>query len=164
MNPNHDANEPTSKSITYQEVCQGKSGYVEVLLLELHDPQTHFEDVIRFFFGIHDPTTINLQGADRGTQYSSVIFCADECQKAIVRKVMEELEHFLSCSGGIIHCYERKVVQTKVVDLTPFTEATERHQEYLSKNPKGYWYVVCVFLSITHCSRSTPTSLMAFSP
>jgi methionine-S-sulfoxide reductase len=104
MNPNHDASpsNTSKKHITYKEVCQGKSGYVEVLLLELHDPETHFEDVIRFFFGIHDPTTINRQGADRGTQYSSFIFCADQGQQKIVRKVMKELEHLLSWRHSVL--------------------------------------------------------------
>lgn len=138
MNPGYTAKHPPSnsskKGITYQEVCAGKSGYVEVLLLELNDPQAHFEDVIRFFFGIHDPTTANRQG---GTQYSSIILCADEHQKRITNKVMDELEHLIAC--GAVQCFERNTVTTKVVDLAPFTEASARHQEYLSKNANGYW-------------------------
>ena len=134
MSPNPSAKR---QQITYQEVWRGKSGYVEVLIVELQDPQAHFEDLIRFFFGIHDPTTMNRQGADRGSQYQSIIFCADECQTQIVNKVKEELRQLLDC--GAIQCFERKTVQTQIVDMTNFIEAAEKHQNYLSKHPNGYW-------------------------
>lgn len=133
MSPNPSAKR---QQITYQEVCRGKSGYVEVLIVELQDPQAHFEDFIRFFFGIHDPTTMNRQGADRGSQYQSIIFCADECQTQIVNKVKEELRQLLDC--GAIQCFEHKTVQTQIVGMTNFIEAAEKHQNYLSKHPNGY--------------------------
>ncbi|KAI2504299.1 peptide-methionine (S)-S-oxide reductase [Fragilaria crotonensis] len=128
------------RSISYQEVSRGKSGYVEVLLVELRDPQAHLEDFLRFFFCIHDPTTHNRQGADRGSQYHSVIFCSDQNQQKVAEKIIRELQQLLD--SGAIQCFERKTVQTRiVVDTSTFVDATERHQNYLSKNPNGYWQV-----------------------
>jgi peptide-methionine (S)-S-oxide reductase len=130
----------TRKSISYQEVCRGKSGYVEVLLVELRDPQAHLEDFLRFFFCIHDPTTRNRQGADRGWQYQSVIFCTDQHQQKIAEKIIMELQQLLD--QGAIQCFERRKIQTRIiVGTNTFLEASERHQSYLSQNPNGYWQV-----------------------
>ena len=145
----------TRRSISYQEVCRGESGYVEVLLVELRDPQAHLEDFLRFFFCIHDPTTRNRQGADRGSQYQSVIFCSDQNQQKIAEKIIRELQQLLDC--GAIQCFERKTVQTRIfVDTRTFVDATERHQNYLSKNPNGYWQVY-----VHGCLRPIPPSLTA---
>jgi peptide-methionine (S)-S-oxide reductase len=134
MSPNPSA---TRTNISYQEVCQGRSGYVEVLLVELRDPQSHFEELVRYFFSIHDPTTLNRQGSDRGSQYQSIIFCADEHQVEIATRVKEELQQLLN--RGAVRCFERKRVRTRIVNMSYFIEATERHQNYLNKNPNGYW-------------------------
>ena len=74
-----DPNNPIS-SPSYRQVCSGTTGYVEVLFVELNDPETTFEPLIKFFFQFHDPTTKDQQGNDVGTQYSSVIFCDDNAQ------------------------------------------------------------------------------------
>jgi methionine-S-sulfoxide reductase len=134
MSPNPSA---TRTNISYQEVCQGRSGYVEVLFVELRDPHIHFEDLVRLFFSIHDPTTLNRQGSDRGSQYQSIIFCADEHQVEIATRVKDELQQLLNC--GAVRCFERNKVRTRIVNMSYFIEATERHQNYLSKNPNGYW-------------------------
>ena len=133
----------THPPITYKEVCRGKSGYVEVCWLELHDPQSHFEAAVRFFFGFHDPTTVNRQGADRGTQYASILFCFDEEQTRIAERVKDELQDLIN--DRKVKCFERRKVQTKIVCLTHqeaaaiFVEAGRNHQDYLLKNPNGYW-------------------------
>jgi peptide-methionine (S)-S-oxide reductase len=108
---------------------------VEVLLVELNDPETSFEPLIRFFFQFHDPTTVDRQGNDSGSQYSSVIFCDDEEQKKLSNKVKNELQDLVT--AGKVKYAGKKVV-TGIVDSNPFYAADEDHQRYLEKNPGGY--------------------------
>jgi len=127
---------PRISKPTYHQVCSGSSGHVEVLYIELNDPQKHFEELIRFFFQFHDPTTLNRQGNDSGFQYASYIFCNDEEQTAIALKVGAELQNHLD--NGRIKAFSTKKVSTKVGPMRMFTEAEADHQEYLMKNPHGY--------------------------
>jgi peptide-methionine (S)-S-oxide reductase len=110
---------------------------VEVLLVELIDPSKNFENLIRFFFSFHDPTTLNRQGADRGLAYASFIFCSDNEQIEIANRVKAELQKLIDC--GSVTCFLRARVQTKVVNTTTFIEASETDQGYSLKNPSGYW-------------------------
>jgi len=121
---------------TYRQVCSGNSGHVEVLYIELADPSVHFEELIRFFFRFHDPTTANRQGNDAGTQYASYIFTSDEEQSVVCERVKKELQGHVD--GGKITAYSTKTVTTKISKATKFTEAQQEHQEYLFKNPNGY--------------------------
>ena len=77
---------------------------VEVLYIELVNPVEHFEDLIRFFFSFHDPTTLNRQGADRGLAYASFIFCADLEQLEIANRVKTELQRRIDC--GCVNCFQ----------------------------------------------------------
>ena len=131
IDPNNSISNPN-----YRQVCSGTTGYVEVLYVELNDPETTFEPLIKFFFQFHDPTTKDQQGNDVGTQYSSVIFCDDDAQTAIAEKVKNELQQLVN--DGTIKSYINKQVTTQIVRTTPFVEAHEEHQEYLDKNPSGY--------------------------
>lgn len=124
------------KNPSYRQVCSGTTGHVEVLNIELNDPSKHFEDLIRFFFLFHDPTTENRQGNDVGTQYASAIFVHDEQQRRIANKVMEELQQALD--SGKLSPYRGKRIVTRVHNATVFYPAHEEHQEYLMKNPNGY--------------------------
>ena len=135
MNPSNKNNKKSSNP-THEEVCTGRTGYAEVVKIQLTDSK-YFEDVVRFFFGIHDPTTKNRQGADRGSQYASFIFCSDPKQIEIVERVKKELQGLIDCRA--IQCFAGKTVQTRVVMMTDFVEATEKHQDYLLKHPNGYW-------------------------
>jgi peptide-methionine (S)-S-oxide reductase len=119
----------------YRQVCSGSTGYVEVLYVELNEPASTYEPLIRFFFQFHDPTTENRQGNDIGTQYASVIFCDDEEQKKIAVKVRDELQNLVD--AGKVK-YAQKTVHTGIFDMTPFVPAHEEHQRYLEKNPFGY--------------------------
>jgi peptide-methionine (S)-S-oxide reductase len=113
---------------------------VEVLHIELHNPEKHFEELIRFFFMFHDPTTKNRQGNDSGFQYASFIFCGDHEQNRIAQKVIRELQLFLDSSATNVFLNKR--ITTRVGPLMAFTEATADHQQYLEKHPNGYWYGV----------------------
>ena len=113
------------------------TGHVEVLNVKLNNPKRHFKMLIRFFFQFHDPTTINRQGNDRGSQYASIIFCSDEKQIKIVRKVIAELQDHID-TGRIRSCMNDNI-QTLVTKSNAFCEAHSAHQNYLIKNPYGYW-------------------------
>mmetsp|Transcript_4791 Transcript_4791/g.9142 ORF Transcript_4791/g.9142 Transcript_4791/m.9142 type:complete len:194 (-) Transcript_4791:1584-2165(-) len=125
------------KNPSYRHVCSGTTGHVEVLNIELNDPSKHLEDLIRFFFLFHDPTTENRQGNDVGTQYASAIFVHDEEQRRIAIKVMDELQQAMD-SGKLSSPYRGKKIVTQIHDATVFYPAHEEHQEYLMKNPNGY--------------------------
>ncbi len=125
------------KNPSYRQVCSGSTGHVEVLNVELSKPSEElFEELVRFFFLFHDPTTMDRQGNDSGTQYASAIFVSDDEQKKIVNKVINELQK--SLDDGKAN-YSGTSVITAVHDYTEFYPAHEEHQEYLMKNPSGYW-------------------------
>lgn len=133
-----DPNAMTNPS--YRQVCSGLTGHVEVLNIELEEREGGnaevFENLLRFFFQFHDPTTPNRQGNDTGTQYASVIFFNDETQETIAKRVVDELQTHLD--GGKVTSYVNKKVTTLVTKANTFYEAHEEHQEYLMKNPSGY--------------------------
>ena len=133
MSPDKDA----MKNPSYRQVCSGTTGHVEVLNVELNQPTPElFEALIQFFFSFHDPTTLNRQGNDAGTQYASVIFCSDSQQKEIANKVKTYLQ--AAMDGGKVTSYQASRISTGIVDYMDFYPAHEEHQEYLSKNPLGY--------------------------
>lgn len=115
---------------TYQEVCSGNSGHAEVVQVTFDPRITSYREILAVFFTIHDPTTLNRQGADVGTQYRSAVFTHSEDQANAVREVIAELE-----KDGV---YSRPVV-TEITPLTKFHEAEEYHQDYYRRNPtQGY--------------------------
>jgi peptide-methionine (S)-S-oxide reductase len=133
MSPNPDA----KKNPSYREVCSGTSTHVEVLYVVLNNPTPElFEELIKFFFMFHDPTTKNRQENDAGTQYASEIFCADAQQKAIATRVKGELQQAIV--SGAVTSYQLRLVETGIVDYTEFYKAEAEHQEYLLKHPNGY--------------------------
>lgn len=128
------------KNPSYRQVCSGRTGHVEVLNVELTPEASStpeiFEEMMKFFFQFHDPTTLNRQGNDSGTQYGSVVFCSSEEQKKIAENVKAELQQHIDTKK--VTSYQKKKVETAVVDYTTFYEAHAEHQEYLAKNPLGY--------------------------
>jgi peptide-methionine (S)-S-oxide reductase len=124
------------KNPTYKQVCTGTSGHIEVLAVELNEPEKHFEELIRFFFQFHDPTTKNCQGMDRGFQYASWVFCGDDEQFQIAQKVRGEVQTLID--AGALRCFGGKKVTTQLTPLRKFTKAEAAHQQYLMKNPNGY--------------------------
>jgi peptide-methionine (S)-S-oxide reductase len=123
---------------TYQEVCSGSSGHVEVYDLQYVGNEETFEQLVRFFFQFHDPTTFNKQGNDAGTQYASVIYCYDAKQMDIATRVKDELQQLLTEKKIQDGVYNGDRVVTSVRKATIFYPAHEEHQEYLLKNPNGY--------------------------
>jgi peptide-methionine (S)-S-oxide reductase len=113
-----------SSSITsYKEVCSGTTNHAEVVKLTFDPKQITYEEILNNFFNLHNPTTLNSQGPDFGTQYRSEIFYNDDNQKKIAIKVLEEFNKKLS--GKIV---------TKISPITNYCKAEEYHQKYLEKN------------------------------
>ena len=119
---------------TYQDVCTGTTGHAEVVQVHFDTDVISFREVLEVFFAIHDPTTLNRQGADVGTQYRSAIFYHSDEQKRVAEEVMREVT-----AEGI---WPGKLV-TEVVPLTNFFPAEEYHQGYFRANPEqGYCQAV----------------------
>lgn len=113
------------KDPSYQEVCTGTTGHAEVVQVTFRPEQVSFKEILQVFFTIHDPTTLNRQGADVGPQYRSVIFFHSDEQKATAEEVMEELMRHELWSDPI------------VTELTPYSDfyvAEDYHQEYYERN------------------------------
>jgi peptide-methionine (S)-S-oxide reductase len=109
---------------TYEDVCTDRTGHAEVVQVEYDPSQVAYEDLLEVFWNSHDPTQLNRQGPDIGTQYRSVIFYHDEEQKAEAEEAKARME-----SLGI---YRRPIV-TQIVPAAPFFRAEEYHQQYLAK-------------------------------
>ena len=110
---------------TYEQVSTGKTGHAEVVQITFNHQIIFFKEILDIFFTIHDPTTLNHQGADVGTQYRSVIFYRDSKQKEIAEQVIREIE-----SSGT---WNRPIV-TQVVLFAAFYRAEDYHQDYFRKN------------------------------
>ena len=119
---------------SYREVCAGTTGHAEVVQLTFDLSVISFREILEVFFTIHDPTTLNRQGADVGTQYRSAIFYHSAEQKAIAGQVITEINAAKIWSAPIV---------TQVAPFETFYPAEEYHQEYFARNPnQGYCTVV----------------------
>jgi peptide-methionine (S)-S-oxide reductase len=118
----------------YKSVCSGTTGHAEVVQVTF-DPQViTFTEILEIFFSIHDPTTLNRQGADVGSQYRSAIFCHTETQKAIAEEVIANFTTEAIWPNPIV---------TEVTPLSRFYPAEDYHQEYFKRNPyQGYCMAV----------------------
>ncbi len=111
---------------SYEQVCSGRTGHAEVVQLTFDPSQISYKEILEVFFTIHDPTTLNRQGADVGTQYRSIILYQSPEQEQIAREVIEETQH-----SGIW----RNPIVTEVVPLERFYPAEAYHQNYFEQNP-----------------------------
>ncbi|TVM03548.1 MAG: peptide-methionine (S)-S-oxide reductase [Candidatus Brocadia sp. WS118] len=119
---------------TYQQVCTGTTGHAEVVQITFDPKVISFREILEVFFTMHDPTTLNRQGADAGTQYRSVIFYRSPEQKAIAEEVVREIEK--------AQVWEAPIV-TEIAPFKAFYKAEDYHQEYYKQNPgQGYCRVV----------------------
>ncbi|MGM0447084.1 MAG: peptide-methionine (S)-S-oxide reductase MsrA [Methanobacteriota archaeon] len=111
---------------TYREVCTGNTGHAEVVQVEYDPDALSYEDILEVFFTVHDPTQLNRQGPDVGSQYRSIVLSHDDEQ----RRLAEEYVAALDEEGG----YDDEVV-TEIEPLETFYRAEEKHQDYFEKNP-----------------------------
>lgn len=114
---------------SYKEVSSGKTGHAEALLLEFSPEKTSLAVILDFYFRIHDPSTLNRQGNDRGTQYRSAIFLVHEAQRQEAEAALERAKKSGRWKAPLV---------TEIVLSPDFYAAEAYHQDYLQKNPGGY--------------------------
>jgi peptide-methionine (S)-S-oxide reductase len=112
---------------SYEQVCGGDTGHAEVVQVKFDPAVVSFAEILQVFFVIHDPTTLNRQGNDAGTQYRSAVFYHSPEQKAVTERVIAELTR-----GGI---YGDPIV-TELAPVSKFYVAEDYHQEYFARNPR----------------------------
>ncbi len=124
----------TVENPTYEQVSTGETGHAEVIKITFNPETVSYKELMEIFFANHDPTTLNRQGGDVGTQYRSEIFYSNDKQKETAAKVIEDITN-----QGI---WKDKIV-TEITPLGAFYEAEEYHQNYFLRNPtQGYCKVV----------------------
>jgi peptide-methionine (S)-S-oxide reductase len=111
---------------TYQKVCMGTTGHAEVVQVVFNPKTLPYKELLEIFFTIHDPTTLNRQGADHGTQYRSVIFYHSMEQKKVAEQVIQEIQEARIWNAPIV---------TEVAPLSTFYRAEDYHQGYYRNNP-----------------------------
>jgi peptide-methionine (S)-S-oxide reductase len=111
----------------YKKVCTGKTGHAEAVQLSFNPSKISYREILEIFFSVHDPTTLNQQGADTGTQYRSAIFYHNEQQKAVAEEIIGELNE--------AHLWKKPIV-TQIVALDKFYPAEDYHREYFSRHPE----------------------------
>ena len=117
------------KNVCYKEVTKGDTGHAETVKVNFDSSKLSLEDLLRYFFKIHDPTTLNQQGNDRGSQYRSAIFYTKDNQEIIAKEVIQLVNQSSSWNTPIV---------TEINKFDVFYPAEESHQKYLIKNPDGY--------------------------
>jgi peptide-methionine (S)-S-oxide reductase len=119
---------------TYEQVCTGRTGHNEVVKLMFDPAQISLREILEIFFVVHDPTTLNRQGNDAGTQYRSGIYLTSPAQAEVARAIIQEMDQ-----SGV---YSRPVV-TEVLPLDNYSAAEDYHQDYFANNPtQGYCMAV----------------------
>jgi len=113
---------------TYKEVCTGETGHAEVVKVTFDPKVLSYEELVKTFFGIHDPTTLNRQGNDEGTQYRSAIYYHNEGQKKIAEEVKQNLENMKKFKDPIV---------TEISPLSNYSKAEDYHQDYFNLNPSN---------------------------
>jgi len=117
------------KNVSYKEVTRGDTGHAESIEIEFNSKVLTYENLLFHFFKMHDPTTINQQGNDIGTQYRSAIFYTNEDQKYIAQETINIVNKSKEWVNPVI---------TEVIAFSNFYPAEEAHQKYILKNPDGY--------------------------
>jgi len=120
-----------TKNPTYEEVCSGRTGHAEVVLVVFDPKQTTYEKLLKTFWEAHDPTQGMRQGNDMGTQYRSVIYVFSPEQRQAAERTREHYQEELRKHGF-------RPITTEIDDAPPFYYAEDYHQQYLAKNPGGY--------------------------
>ena len=119
---------------SYEDVCTGRTGHAEVIQITFNPETISYRDLLQVFFTLHDPTTLNRQGADVGTQYRSAVFYHDEAQRKVAEDTIQEVD-----ASKIW----KKPIVTEVAPFKAFYKAEDYHQEYFQKNKNsGYCQVV----------------------
>ena len=116
---------------TYEETCTGRTGHTEAVLIVYRPDEVDIDTLLKVFWENHDPTTLNRQGNDVGTQYRSAIYTTTEAQHKAALESRDRYQQALTDSGF-------GTITTEIAPAGPFYYAEEYHQQYLAKNPNGY--------------------------
>lgn len=127
---------------TYEDVCTGETGHAEVIQVEFDPGAISYEKLLDKFWYAHDPTTLNRQGADVGTQYRSIILYRDATQKAIAEKTKAEAQKDLS-----------QPIVTEIVPFTQFYKAEDYHQDYFKNHPESGYCQVVIRPKVAHFKK-----------
>ena len=122
-------------SPTYVEVCSEETGHAEVIRIQFDPSQITYQDLLAVFFATHDPTTLNRQGADRGTQYRSIILYTSDAQREQAEAFISELNWSGSQGGPVV---------TEVAPLNGFYEAEPEHKQYYLENPGSMYCQIVI--------------------
>lgn len=133
-----------TKNPTYEEVSRGQTGHAEVVKIEYDASKVSLEKILEVFFTIHDPTTLNRQGADIGTQYRSIVLYNNKGQKEIAGKTITKLGHEKKYDGPIV---------TELKELERFWPAEDSHQKFYEKHPEKAYCQVVIRPKIEKASR-----------
>lgn len=136
---------------TYAEVCTGETGHAEVVQITFDPKIISYDDILRVFFTVHDPTTLNRQGNDVGTQYRSAIFYHNPEQKRIAEEIRDEI-----AAAGI---YDDPIV-TEITPFDRFWPAEDYHQEYFANNPNQPYCAAVVAPKVAKFRRKYAARLM----
>lgn len=120
----------TTLNPTYKEVCGGETGHAEVVQLSFDPTAISFQEILEIFFTLHNPTQLNRQGNDIGTQYRSAIFYHDQSQKEISEKIIEEM--------ALAKMFEETIV-TQINAIDTFYSGEDYHQDYVNNNPENQY-------------------------
>jgi peptide-methionine (S)-S-oxide reductase len=120
---------------TYEEVCQGTTGHVEVVQVTFDADSISYREILEIFFALHDPTQLNRQGHDVGTQYRSAIFYHDEKQEAEAKAIIQEIEDEKIWPNPVV---------TELVAINNYYEAEAYHQDYFKNNPENRYCAMVV--------------------
>lgn len=128
---------------TYEQVCSGLTGHAEVIQIEFDAAKISYEQLLDVFWQAHDPTTLNRQGADRGTQYRSVIFCHNDAQKVAAEKSKQAAQKQF-----------RDPIVTEIVPITKFYAAEKYHQDYFNRNRNAPYCSIVIRPKIEKLEKS----------
>ena len=125
----------TTDRPTYEQVCSGNTGHAEVVQIEYDDEKITVETLLEVFFAVHDPTTLNRQGHDVGTQYRSVVFYANAAQQQVAKQAVELIDKSQRFVAPVV---------TTIEPLSEFYPAEACHQDYFARNPDNRYCQVVV--------------------
>ncbi|GAB2678196.1 peptide-methionine (S)-S-oxide reductase MsrA [Aliiglaciecola sp. 3_MG-2023] len=115
---------------SYEQVCSGSTGHAEVVRVNFDEDKISFRDVLEIFFALHNPTQLNRQGNDVGSQYRSAIFYHNDEQKKLAEEIIAEIEEQQIWPDPVV---------TEVTEINNYYQAEDYHQDYFSKNPQNQY-------------------------
>ena len=141
---------------TYEQVCSGATGHAEVIQVTFDPARISYRELLEFFFAFHDPTTLNAQGPDVGTQYRSIILTASAEQDAVARALVDELRRDDAFGGAAI--------VTEIRPLDVFWPAEAYHQQYFQRNPAKAYCAAMIAPKVAKLRRSYASRLKPEQP